>query len=156
MVNLKFSKKKNHKNWKNFKNPQHDIVRTIGRKFPGKFQNFWLSFVGGVVFSNFHSHWVHYENKKKCWNFNFQKFPKKQTNKKKTKTSDLWGSLGWKFRRSLKTFSYVICRSSTLTFLSPMLWKQKNIFISKKPRGFDALLDPLPDEANIALWILAM
>ena len=34
------------------------FVRTIGRKIPDKFENFWLRFVGGVAFWNCHSHWV--------------------------------------------------------------------------------------------------
>ncbi len=44
--------------WQNFKSPKRRFVRTIGRKIQDKFQNFWLRFVGGVVFWNFHSHCV--------------------------------------------------------------------------------------------------
>ncbi len=59
-------RKKNR--WKleirNFKNSQCTFLRTIGRKIHDKFENFWLRFVQGVAFWNFHSHIRKKERKK--------------------------------------------------------------------------------------------
>ncbi len=41
-----------------FQKSQSNFVKTIGRKFQDKFENFWLWFLGEVVFWNFRSHRV--------------------------------------------------------------------------------------------------